>query len=194
MKVFVDFDDTLARSSETVVKYLNQKYGLNKTADDVHDWCFRSIWKYMNPLLVEIIFASDFFWSDIRLFDKAVDVLRGHEVTLCTCGSKKNLECKRKFIADNNLGYAEAFVDISDGTKSGKDKRDFDMAGAIQIDDRVDSLLYTNAAVKILFKNGHNHTWQIVPAGSGIYAVDTWDEIEEIVRWFNDNQSLPAYR
>lgn len=191
MKIFVDFDDTLAKSSDVVVEYLNQRYGLNKTTRDIHDWCYRSICKQMTPVLVEAIYSGDYFWNNIQLFDGATDTLAKHDIYLCTCGSDANLKRKSAFLKEHGLSYKEAFVKTSDGN-SGKDKCMYDMAGAIQIDDRVDALLYTNAAVKILFKNGNNHTWQKLPAHTNILVVNTWDEIEEIVRWYSDNQSFSA--
>ena len=194
MKIFVDFDDTLAMSSVTVVQYLNERYGLNKAANDVHDWCYRSIYRHMNPKMVEDIYAGDYFWGNVNLFHDAVDTLRGHEVTVCSCGCSENLRRKAQFLSESNLGYGMAFINTEGGKKSGKDKCEFDMTGAVQIDDRVDSLLYTNAAVKILFKNGNSHTWQKVPSGANIYVVDTWEEIKELLRWFNDNPDFSADR
>lgn len=194
MKIFVDFDDTLAMSSATVVQYLNERYGLSKAVADVHDWCYRSIYRHMTPKMVEDIYAGDYFWENVNLFHNAVDILRGHEVTVCSCGCSENLRRKAQFLSESSLGYGMAFINTEGGKKSGKDKCEFDMAGAIQIDDRVDSLLYTNAAVKILFKNGNNHTWQNVPSGANIYVVDTWEEIKELLRWFNDNPDFPADR
>ena len=194
MKIFVDFDDTLAMSSVTVVQYLNERYGLNKAVNDVHDWCYRSIYRHMTPKMVEDIYAGDYFWENVNLFHNAVDILRGHEVTICSCGCSENLRRKAQFLSERSLGYGMAFINTEGGKKSGKDKCEFDMAGAIQIDDRVDSLIYTNAAVKILFKNGNNHTWQNVPSGANIYVVDTWEEIKELLRWFNDNPDFPADR
>ena len=194
MKIFVDFDDTLAMSSVTVVQYLNEMYRLNKAVTDVHDWCYRSIYRHMTPKMVEDIYAGDYFWENVNLFHNAVDILRGHEVTVCSCGCSENLRRKAQFLSESSLGYGMAFINTEGGKKSGKDKCEFDMAGAIQIDDRVDSLLYTNAAVKILFKNGNNHTWQNVPSGANIYVVDTWEEIKELLRWFNDNPDFSADR
>lgn len=194
MKIFVDFDDTLAMSSVTVVQYLNERYGLSKAVTDVHDWCYRSIYRHMTPKMVEDIYAGDYFWENVSLFHNAVDILRGHEVTVCSCGCSENLRRKAQFLSESSLGYGMAFINTDGGKKSGKDKCEFDMAGAIQIDDRVDSLLYTNAAVKILFKNGNNHTWQNVPSGANIYVVDTWEEIKELLRWFNDNPDFSADR
>lgn len=194
MKIFVDFDDTLAMSNATVVNYLNEKYGLSKTVNDVHDWCYRSVYRHMTPKMVEDVYAGDYFWNNVALFRDAVDILRGHDVTVCSCGCSENLRRKAQFISESALGYGIAFIDTQGGRKSGRDKCEFDMAGAVQIDDRVDSLLYTNAAVKILFKNGNSHTWQKIPAGADIYVVDTWQEIEELLRWFNDNPDFPADR
>ena len=44
-KVVFDFDDTLVKSSEEIIRQINNKYNLNKTIDDLTDWNYSSIYK-----------------------------------------------------------------------------------------------------------------------------------------------------
>ena len=97
-------------SSVTVVQYLNERYGLNKAASDVHDWCYRSIYRHMTPKMVEDIYAGDYFWENVGLFHDAVDILRGHEVTVCSCGCSENLQIITSFITVVIISQKMAFV------------------------------------------------------------------------------------
>ena len=65
-----------------------------------------------------------------------------------------------------------------------KDKKRFDMAGAIQIGDTWQELEQTNASIKILFKDYHDYSWQQVPPNAEVYIVDTWKEISDIIGWY----------
>ena len=43
--IFLDVDDVLLNSSAAVVAILNQRYGINKTLDDLVDWGYKSIYR-----------------------------------------------------------------------------------------------------------------------------------------------------
>ena len=182
MKIFVDFDDTLVKSRRAIVKCVNDMFHLSRTEDDITDWGFRSLKSDFTRKDVEGLFESDTFWNNVELYEGAVETLKGHEVHLCTVGTKKNLQRKAEFLSKHSLPYLPAFVNSDEG-KSQKDKKSFDMAGAIQIGDTWQELEHTNASVKILFKDYHDYPWQEVPPNAEVYIVDTWKEISEIIGW-----------
>ena len=64
--LYVDCDDTVLESSETVIKILNKRYGLDKTIDDLRDWNYKSIVKELSQEELYKIYESDEFWDDIR--------------------------------------------------------------------------------------------------------------------------------
>ena len=58
----------------------------------------------------------------------------------------------------------------------------------IQIDDNMSSIENTNAAVKILFQNNNNFTWnRPKPNIDNLYIAQTWKEICQILEFFNKN-------
>lgn len=180
--IFVDFDDTFVNSIETVIGILNNRYGLNKTASDLKDWKFNSIVGCLTRSDVNELFECDEFWNNIKVFDGAIECLKDYNVFICSCGTKKNIENKIKFIKSLGLEYGFKMIDTASG-KNGKDKKDFDMSGCIQIDDRFDNLSGTNASVKILYKNFNNYPWQEIGSNSNIYIANNWKDVDDILRW-----------
>lgn len=183
MKVFVDFDDTLVKSRKAIVNCINDMFHLSRTEDDITDWGFRSLKSDLTSKDVEGLFESDAFWDSVEIYDGAVETLQDNEVYLCTFGTTKNLQRKSQFLVEHNLPYYEAFVN-SDYGKTMKDKKQFDMAGAVQIGDTWQELEHTNADVKILFKDYRDYPWQQIPPNAEVYVVDTWEEISEILGWY----------
>ena len=63
--VYVDFDNTIVESNQKVIEILNDKYGLNKSEDDLEDYGYTSI----APITEEEklgIFESDEFFSNLK--------------------------------------------------------------------------------------------------------------------------------
>lgn len=183
MKVFVDFDDTLVKSRKSIVKCINDMFHLSRTEDDVTDWGFRSLKGDLTKKELEGLFESDAFWNNVEFYEGAIDTLAGHDVYLCTVGTTENLRRKSQFLSEHSLPYHEAFVN-SDRGQTMKDKKMFDMAGAIQIGDTWQELEQTNASIKILFKDYRDYSWQQVPPNAEVYIVDTWKEISDIIGWY----------
>ena len=57
--IFLDVDDVLLDSSVAVIAILNQRYGLNKTLDDLVDWGYKSIFRNLSKEQVSDIQESD---------------------------------------------------------------------------------------------------------------------------------------
>ena len=186
MKVFIDADDTIMNSSKTVVDILNNKYGLSKTVADVKDWCYRSIYPGMTPETVLEIYDSDEFFTRVKLDRSFINFHRAHledcEFVVVTKGTKINLEKKKKFLSGKIKGkYAGLIFDrVHDFNKS-----IVDMRGGIQVDDRMDCLINTNAAVKILLTHGRSLPWnQVEPNVENLYVVNNWHEAAEVIEFF----------
>ena len=176
LKIFCDFDDTLFKSSKRVIDIINSRYGLCKTESDLHDWRYRSIHKGITDKEVISIYDSEDFFVGLEEMNGAIDVINGHEVIICTKGTRGNIVNKKKFVKEN-MPYVSGFITANDG------KERFDMSGCVQIDDRYDNLSRTNALVKILFKNFNDFEWQKCEVNSDIYVVNTWEEINQILKF-----------
>lgn len=178
MKVFCDFDNTLVMSDRTIIDMINKKYKTDKTESDIHDWGYRSIFKNITKEEVELMYESDYFFDNVKFFENAKRILSNYDFSICTAGSKINLEKKFIFMK-KHFGKDFDFFESKSNNKG-----NVDMKGGIQIDDRVDCLLSTNSTYKILFKNYNNYTWQLIPNNSNIYSANNWNEIENLIEYF----------
>ena len=65
------------------------------------------------------------------------------------------------------------------------------MRNGNQIDDRMDCLRHTNAAVKILLRNNANYSWNIPDVNmENLYVVNSWEEIQEIINFALENTDM----
>ena len=181
--VYVDFDNTIVESNQKVIEILNDKYGLNKSEDDLEDYGYTSI----APITEEEklgIFESDEFFSNLKLksdFLKVVNKYDGKvKFVITTKGTAENLKKKEQWIKENIPGNI-SFVGITNNSLS---KRQVDMTNGIQIDDCT-AALDTNADIKILYKDNHNFNWQSNYNNTDILVVNTWLEIDDILSFYS---------
>jgi 5'(3')-deoxyribonucleotidase len=189
-KVFVDADDTILLSSETIIDILNEKYNISpqKTIEDLKDWGYRSIYKGVSGETISEIYDSDEFFSRVKVnsafehfYEQFKDVL---EFYIVTKGTFLNLKKKKEYFANKFpeikfIGCPHYFEEENFS------KGDIDMKNGIQIDDRADCLT-TNAGCKILLKNNRKVLWNNYEGGidGNVYVMDTWNEVETCVNFF----------
>ena len=181
--VYVDFDNTIVESNQRVIEILNERYGLSKTEDDLVDYGYKSI----APITEEeklSIFSSDDFFSNLRFKSDFLKVLNKYsdkvKFIITTKGTEENLKKKKEWVKDN-IPCDIGFVGMNNDSLS---KKQVDMAGSIQIDDCTDAL-DTNAEIKILYKDGHNFSWQSNYDNTNILVVNTWSQIDEILSFYS---------
>lgn len=184
MKIFLDCDDTIMNSSECIISLLNKKNGTNKTIDDLKDFHYRSIDKMLTDKDVINLFESDEFWSSVDYngdFLGIKDFIDSNfEVEIVSCGTKLNLEKKKEKL--KLLGYKFTGILIKDD--SNLCKKCINMQNGIQIDDNMESIENTNAAIKILFQNNNDFTWNKPKSNiDNLYVVQTWKEIYQILEF-----------
>ena len=181
--VYVDFDNTIVESNQKVIEILNDKYGLNKSEDDLEDYGYTSI----APITEEEklgIFESDEFFSNLKFKSDFLKVLNKYDgkvkFVITTKGTAENLKKKKQWIKENIPGNI-SFVGITNNSLS---KRQVDMTNGIQIDDCT-AALDTNADIKILYKDNHNFNWQSNYNNTDILVVNTWLEIDDILSFYS---------
>lgn len=182
MNIFLDFDNTIVESNKKIIECLNKRYGCNKTEADMVDYNFKAICPVPIDEIKEI-FASDDFFEGLEFKPNAAQAIIEFYpyITIATKGTYENLNKKYKWISTY-------FPDIKFiGLESDDvDKRAIDMEGGIHIDDNYESLMSSNAEIKILFKSGNNYDWQQTNPGDEVYIVNTWEEIIDILRFFKE--------
>ena len=188
MKIYLDCDDTILNSSKCVIEILNQKNGTNKTIIDLKDFNYRSIDKTLNDYSVLELFESDDFWGSVKYnteFLKYDSFLRNNfDIEIVSCGTKYNLEKKEKFLEPLGFKFRGVLIDENLSLC----KKCINMQNGIQIDDNMHSMENTNAAIKILFQNNNDFTWnKPKPNIDNLYVVQTWKEIYQILEFLKKN-------
>lgn len=208
--IYVDADDTIMKSSEAVIKILNKKYNITppKTIKDLRDWRYRSIYGLLGNDEVDNIFDSDEFFDVVELDNEFLSFYKANQkdfsFIVVTKGTKDNLKKKEEYLK-KILGDSFEFIGIETkrqqydeyydkelGFKRRKiDKSSVNMRHGIQIDDRTDNLITTNAPVKILYKHDSDMYWnRDYENVNNLYAVNTWKEIIDILSFARDNHCL----
>lgn len=180
IKVFLDADDTILESSKTVIDILNREYGGSKTIQDLKDWNYKTVcWQCTKDKVIDI-YDSDEFFDNVKLSEEFINVYNKYmddfDFYIVTKGTFKNLTKKKQFFKKHLPKVT--FIDCP-MYEEDFSKKDVNMNGGIQIDDRYDCL-DTNAPCKILLKNNLDLPWNNYKGGyDNVYIVNDWKEIEK---------------
>lgn len=185
-KIYLDADDTILESSKTVIEIINERYNISppKTFDDITDWNYTCIYPGMTSGEVDAIYASEEFFARVEPDKAFLSVYERHkdnfEFVVVTTGTRENLDRKEAWFRSHFPPFDFVGIEFpKDGTNF--DKSVLTMKGGIQIDDRVDSLIGTKAACKILIRNGLDVPWNQPVEGANLYVVQNWVDIGQIL-------------
>lgn len=191
MKLFIDFDNTIANSSEVIVDMLNEHFGKHENFEKLRKYDFSDLFPECSYWDIEKFFNSDEMFERLKIFPnmiETVDAFRDFfdEISIVTIGTKYNLENKKRFLKENNLELT--FYGIENNGRS--DKSSVDMRNGVFIDDHIGCLHSSNAKIKILMKNVENGEWNKVEPNDDIYVVNNWYEVYSIFDFIKKNKEL----
>lgn len=191
MKLFIDFDNTIANSSEVIVDMLNEHFGKNENFEKLRKYDFSDLFPECSYWDIEKFFNSDEMFERLKIFPnmtETVDAFKDFfdEISIVTIGTKDNLENKKRFLKENNLELT--FYGIENNGRS--DKSSVDMHNGVFIDDHIGCLHSSNAKIKILMKNVENGEWNKVEPNDDIYVVNNWYEVYSIFDFIKKNKEL----
>lgn len=194
LTIYLDCDDTILYSSEAVIRILNKKYGTNKTIDDLKDWNYRSIVPQVTKQEILDIYESKEFWKEAEFnkdFLKTYKKLKKSFIwKIVSRGTKGNLAYKKKFLK-RKIGKLEfEDLEIVHSDQSNLPKSHIDMSGGIQIDDNMDCLKGSSAAIRVLFQD-RSFIWnQPEPHEDNLYVVHSWKELNDLLVFFNEHREF----
>ena len=188
--IVLDFDDTLVKSSEAIIKILNKKFGLNKTVADSKDWNFRSINRNLTEQDINNLFATEEFFNTVQWNENALNFLQKfkeeYNYIICSKGTKQNLELKEKFLEielKEKFQIDYEFIGLEFiNQKSSLNKGDINFSQCLFcIDDNTEAIESINTPIKFLIKNYTNTNWNQTPKNmEGVYVVNTFEEIIQV--------------
>lgn len=197
IRLFIDADDTILESSKAFIDIVNRQDNINppKTYEELQDWRYQSLFPYMTTKRVAEIYDSEEFFNIVKVNPDFKSFYLKYENDfewyIVTKGHKSNIEHKQKYFKKH---FPKAKVvgcrfDSIEGQNF--DKSHVDMDYGIQIDDRTDCLIGSNANIKILFKNNRDFYWNRTDMTSEpIYIMNSWKEIIETLEFALKNSNM----
>ncbi len=191
MKLFIDFDNTIANSSEVIVDMLNEHFDKNENFEKLRKYDFSDLFPECSYWDIEKFFNSDEMFERLKIFPNMIETVDAFkdffdEISIVAIGTKYNLENKKRFLKENNLELT--FYGIENNGRS--DKSSVDMHNGVFIDDHIGCLHSSNAKIKILMKNVENGEWNKVEPNDDIYVVNNWYEVYSIFDFIKKNKEL----
>lgn len=191
MKLFIDFDNTIANSSEVIVDMLNEHFDKNENFEKLRKYDFSDLFPECSYWDIEKFFNSDEMFERLKIFPNMIETVDAFkdffdEISIVTIGTKDNLENKKRFLKENNLELT--FYGIENNGRS--DKSSVDMHNGVFINDHIGCLHSSNAKIKILMKNVENGEWNKVEPNDDIYVVNNWYEVYSIFDFIKKNKEL----
>ena len=197
IKLFLDADDTILESSRAFIDIVNKRYAINspKQLKNLRDWGYRSLFPSMtNEEIVEIYDSAEFF-DTVKINSDFENFYLKHEYdfewNIVTKGHESNIKHKEKYFKSRLPQATVIGCRFDSIEKQNFDKSHLDMNYGIQIDDRTDCLIGTNANIKILFKNNQEFDWnRTYDINEPIYIMNDWKEIIETLEFALKNTEL----
>ena len=201
IKVFLDVDDTILKSSEAIIKILNEKYKIRpqKNIGHLRDWNYKSICRDVTLDDIEEIFKSDQFFDIVEIDNDFLEFYKNNQnmidFVFLTKGTPENLKKKEDYLKSvlgseiEYIGLPFKIVCEEDECNCKLDLKNYkkssiNMRHCIQIDDRVECLEDTNAPIKILYKKYSDHYQNRDYLNiSNLYVVNSWQEIIQILEF-----------
>lgn len=196
IEIFIDADDTILKSSETVIEILNKKYNLvpKKGFKDLTDWEYRSIAPFVTKEEIMKIYDSDEFFNMVKTnkeFDQLYSKYNGtvFHFNIVTKGTPENLIKKQKFFKQRYPDVRYFGLSNQINGEENFDKSSLNMLGGIQIDDRFDCLSHTNARRKLLLKNERDFYWNDTSQEliEDLYIANNWKDIQDFLDFTANN-------
>lgn len=182
MRILVDFDNTIAKSSERVFEIYQEESNdcSGKSYNCNHGWDFEGLIPSSYTSRAVSLFDKEIFFDKLKPMDYAIEVLEklsyNNDIIIVTKANAESVYHKSKWIK-KNLPFIKNVVYL--------EQNDFNKGminGDIIIDDKIECLLSGNWGHRIIFGNyGWNATTQEVPQ-CYFSRCNNWLDIEALIK------------
>jgi len=182
INLYIDFDNTIVKSTKRLVEFLNIKYETNVNYKEIKDYNCQD--KFPNVTIKEIldIFDDKDFFNGLEFYKDCLKTLIKHKkycnYNIVTLGSLTNLINKQQWCSQY-IPIKKVFIGINHIKDT--DKSSIDMSDGIIIDDHIDNLRNSNAKYKILFKGGFDTDWNTKLPHEDFIEVYDWCELDTVL-------------
>lgn len=180
--LFLDFDGVISDTVSTIVRMYDEDFMFHDdykkvSPSEIKTWNFREL-DLMDNTTLKGYFDSARFARKMKFYDyffKINQIMESlfeidYRIHVVTLGSSANLKMKENLVIPK-LKHITDFIGLREDTHI--DKSCVDMNGGVFVDDRVNNLLTSNAADKIVF--GKEYPWNKYTFD--MRRIDTWDKL-----------------
>lgn len=169
-------DDTIEDLLHAWLGYLNERYGLSVTKEDVHDWDLTLAYPSLTSKQVYEVLYEDELWRRITPLPGASEFMQqllsdGHEIYIVTNSNYQTLKTKMEKV----LFRYFPFIDWNHVIIAANKQM---INGDVLVDDAPHNLA-GGAYLPIMMSAPHNCGFNA--SGSGIHRVDNWAQVYEII-------------
>lgn len=185
MKLYLDFDNTIVNTGETVVNILNRRYGTNKRWEHIRRYDFKDLFPNVSKSEISELFNSSILYNNVSFLNGAREVIKSvrnsFDIEIITIGNEQNKFQKCRWLALNFP--AKYNLRVLDNKDNNFDKSIIDMSDGIFIDDSSECLRSSNAKVKTLLSNELETEWNR-EENDEFYVAPNWYEIGNILKFY----------
>lgn len=157
LKLFIDFDDTLAQTSRAICLLYNERYRGHEDFKYANPelskrWDFSDVCPLLKPGEVDQCFSDPEFFDLLALQSDAKRIYElqdKHDVLIVTIGTQGNIALKSRFIDKYLPGINAAY--LYQGNHCPMDKSVVNMTGGLLLDDNIKNLHSCNATHRLIF-------------------------------------------
>lgn len=171
MKIGVDIDNTICNTSESVLRYVNERIGTNLHLEDITEYYMEKFVPDDYKHLIPQAFHDKEMWKKVELFPAAkyyIDKLvsEGHDIYFVTATTFANIDKKSSFIRRHfpRINVDDRLINI-------KNKQLLNLN--ILVDDYLENLLGERQYYSICYDYAWNQTNKPIPCFS---RVKSWTE------------------
>ena len=115
MKIAIDIDNTIIRTTATLVHYINERLPVNLKMSDITTYSIESALPEQYRWIVEAGFRDKLMWKEVALLPSAVEVIEllyneRHDIWFATSSLPENLRKKINHLSRNLPFFPEDFV------------------------------------------------------------------------------------
>ncbi len=177
--ILIDLDDTIEELLQAWVYFLNSKYSMNVSVDDITDWDMCIFYPSLTRQQVFEPLHHDEFWKTVKPKPDAIEYVEklfseGYNIFLCTSTDYRNIRAKYEYIVKRYFPYIKWSNVIVVNNKQM-------IQADYLIDDGIHNLENGNF-IKILMTAPHNRNYDA--SANGMLRANSWKEVYELIHHF----------
>ena len=188
-KILIDIDDTLLKSSEEIIRQLNNKNGTSKTINELTDYAYRSIDETITQEEINNMYASNEFFNNVTFNDGAIEFIKKYskqfDIVFVSYGTEENLIKKVNMLNELVLQYDLSGIFFASFEIGKANKSEILLDNVyLAIDNHSGHLAELQAPKKILLKNFLEVDWNKTPINDEYtYTANSFSDIDQMIEF-----------